>query len=173
MTNSTPKSNNRIERQGSPNHYHHHQGGKKSGGRSLNCIKTATYFASSNSNSPAITAVATPISAATSNNNGGGGGGRRNGSRSSGAARLGCTSPNNASSTPPRGIPRSSPMRNETPRGSPTNSFYAGAKFSEPPSPASVPKPPSHWTGSMGMGMGGCHPNILAQHLKMLVHAQA
>lgn len=70
---------------------------------------------------------------------------------------------------------RNSPLRYEySPRGSPTNSFYAGAKFSEPPSPASLPKPPSHWTTRL---MSSCQQSDricdISNHLKMMLNVQA
>lgn len=55
-------------------------------------------------------------------------------------------------------------------RSSPTaNGFYAGAKFSEAPSAASLPKPPSHWTA-------GCHHDPFqaqSNQLKFLLKIQA
>ena len=60
--------------------------------------------------------------------------------------------------------------KSSPPRSSPTaNGFYAGAKFSEAPSPASLPKPPSHWTA-------GCHHDPFqaqSNQLKFLLNIQA
>lgn len=55
---------------------------------------------------------------------------------------------------------------------SPTNcSFYAGAKFAEPPSPLSLPKPPMHWTGTdCAMQQLDCP---FTAHLKMVLKVQA
>lgn len=93
--------------------------------------------------------------------------GRSHGRNSTG--RLSCS---------PHGLSkgsRTSPLRCEySPRGSPTNSFYAGAKFSEPPSPASLPKPPSHWTTRL---MSSCQQSDrscdISNHLKMILNVQA
>ncbi|XP_015602979.1 proline-rich nuclear receptor coactivator 2 [Cephus cinctus] len=133
MTNSTPKLNDKVERQGSPNT------GSKRHHRTTGSIKSSTYFS----------------------------GGSRHSRNSSG--RLSCSPPCSSKNL------RNSPLRYESPRGSPTNSFYAGAKFSEPPSPASLPKPPSHWTTRL---MAGCHQSSericdISDHLKMILNVQA
>ena len=94
--------------------------------------------------------------------------------------------------TEPVSIPsprNGSPFNGNSPRGgsprggSPQNgSFYAGAKFSEPPSPATLPKPPSHWVNPGHVG--GCRLEIsqesgndkyqvISNQLKMLLNIRA
>lgn len=78
---------------------------------------------------------------------------------------------------------RASPSKEGSPRSSPTfGTFYAGAKFSEPPSPTALPKPPSHWTATLYMSSSGALPLFLSSrvdkcheisHLKMLLNVPA
>ncbi|KAI4489763.1 hypothetical protein M0804_003945 [Polistes exclamans] len=149
MTNSGPKLNNKLERQGSPN-----TGGKKH--YRSNPMKSSPFHYNTGGRFGKN---------GTNNNN--------SSSSSCSTGRLSCSPICTGKSS------RNSPLRHDSSsqRGSPTNNFYAGAKFSEPPSPASLPKPPSHWTKNTLMT--SCQESerrlqsASSNHLKMILNVQA
>ena len=73
--------------------------------------------------------------------------------------------------------PRASPSKEGSIiRSSPTiGSHYAGAKFSEPPAPTSLPKPPLHWTSLMSGPLTGRVDKFhdVSHQLKILLNVQA
>lgn len=83
-----------------------------------------------------------------------------------------------ARSTPQQQQQQPQRCEQRSPSSSPTNnSFYAGAKFSETPSPACLPKPPSRWTDTTARLMGSCRQSDSAseytRQLRIVLNVQA
>jgi len=88
---------------------------------------------------------------------------------SSCGARRRNGSPRSLHSASPQSHSYNSSSKSSPTRASPSaNGFYAGAKFSEAPAAACLPKPPSHWTTCR-------HDPFQAQshQLKLLLNIQA
>jgi proline-rich nuclear receptor coactivator 2 len=101
---------------------------------------------------------------------------QRTGQQHQGPPSRGATPPN-APITPSRknNNQRASPRPTSPPKSPSSMCAYAGAKFSDPPSPKVLPKPPIHWVSSSdnGFEMQGHHFLEMTSVLKNMLKVQA
>ncbi|XP_014295853.1 proline-rich nuclear receptor coactivator 2 B [Microplitis demolitor] len=149
MTNSTPKMNNKVERQASPN---------TSTKKRSRATPRSTYFNNNNKYSNSTTP--------NHNNN--------NNPITTGRLSLSPCGKNSSyysRSNDSSGYSTSSSLSSRSSgNGSPTNNYFAGSKWSDPPSAAALPQPPSHWTPIECQQL---HDNLLTNHLKVVLNVQA
>ncbi|XP_057341484.1 proline-rich nuclear receptor coactivator 2-like [Microplitis mediator] len=155
MTNSTPKMNNKVERQASPSS----SAKKRSRG-----TPRSTYFNNnkySNSTTP-------------NHNNNNINNTNINNSITTGRLSFSPCGKNHSyysRSNDSSGYSTSSSLSSRSSgNGSPTNNYFAGSKWSDPPSAAALPQPPSHWTPIQCQQL---HDNLLSNHLKVILNVQA
>lgn len=83
-----------------------------------------------------------------------------------------CSSPNTGLPDA-RGMRVSSPSKSHVPEAKSVSlSVFAGAKFSDPPSPALLPKPPTHWLAGSSLG-GRNSRNEITNVLMTMLKVQA
>ncbi|XP_074114963.1 uncharacterized protein LOC141537720 [Cotesia typhae] len=148
MTNSTPKMNNKVERQVSPNTSakKRHRGGST----------RTTYFSNNNKKySSPTTLTQTP-----------------NGNSGTRFSTSPCSKnyPRSLDSSGYSSSSSSSSPSRSSGNGSPTNSYFAGSKWSDPPSPTALPQPPRHWTPTRCQQSEN---SLMTNHLKMILNVKA